>query len=344
MSWADVALGRVRSRVAREVVAEAEPGELARGPDVRRGDDRVRLVHATDGDVDRARPRRLTEGERRATGGAELAHGARRRAELRRRPGGEDEGGGGERRPGDERRARRAAADAAVAVAHVARRGAHPVADRAAEAAARDLRGWRRGAWLVHRLEGAHPVGARERPEALAGVEAGGALVVGLDLQVDDNRSRLGRDAERRAEETRADATSPRRGLDVELLEPCRPIGVLERPRERERRHAHGPALPDRYQDPPALGMTEQSLDGTRDLRLRGLHAVLAELGDQERRHRFELGLGGETHVYGAPGHRLLRCRLPAVGVNVYMVAVGRRTSDEKAPAVAIPPVPAFLP
>src|SRR5438046_4551076 len=139
---------------------------------------------------------------------------------------------GRERRPGDERRARRAAADAAVAVAHVARRGAHPVADRAAEAAARALRGGRRGARLVHRLEGAHPVCARERPEALAGVEAGGALVVGLDLQVDDNRSRLGRDAERRAEETRADATSPRRGLDVELLELCRPIGVLERPRD----------------------------------------------------------------------------------------------------------------
>src|SRR5207249_12067796 len=196
----------------------------------------------------------------------------------RRRPGGEDEGGGGERRPGDERRARRAAADAAVAVAHVARRGAHPVADRAAEAAARDLRGWRRGPRLLHRLEGAHPVCARERPEALAGVEAGGALVVGLDLQVDDSRSRLRRDAERRAEETRADATSPRRGLDVELLEPCRPVGALERPRERERRHTHGPVPLERYQDPAALGTTEHALDASRDLRLRALHAEHAAL------------------------------------------------------------------
>src|SRR6266404_5175940 len=74
----DVALGRVLSRVAREVVAEAEPGELARGPDVRRGDDRIRAVHAADGDVDRAPPRGFAEGERRAAGGAELAHGARR--------------------------------------------------------------------------------------------------------------------------------------------------------------------------------------------------------------------------------------------------------------------------
>src|SRR5437879_12278202 len=62
----DVALGRVLSRVAREVVAEAEPGELARGPDVRRGDDRIRAVHAADGDVDRARPRGFAGGGRRA--------------------------------------------------------------------------------------------------------------------------------------------------------------------------------------------------------------------------------------------------------------------------------------
>src|SRR5439155_2402932 len=81
----DVALAGILSRVAREVVAEAEPGELARGPDVRRGHDRVRVVHAPDGDVDRARPRRLAEGERRTAGGAELAHRARRRAQLRRR-------------------------------------------------------------------------------------------------------------------------------------------------------------------------------------------------------------------------------------------------------------------
>src|SRR5207244_2767529 len=72
----DVALGRVLSRVAREVVAEAEPGELARGPDVRRGDDRVRAVHAADGDVDRARPRGFAEGERRAAGGAQVTNGA----------------------------------------------------------------------------------------------------------------------------------------------------------------------------------------------------------------------------------------------------------------------------
>jgi len=40
---------------------------------VRRGDHRVWMVHAADGDVDRARPRRLAEGERRAAGGAQLA-------------------------------------------------------------------------------------------------------------------------------------------------------------------------------------------------------------------------------------------------------------------------------
>src|SRR5439155_20130250 len=64
------------------------------------------------------------------------------------------------------------------------------------------------------------------------------------------------------------------------------------------------PALPGGDQDPAALGMPEQRLDGARDLRLRGLHAVLAELSDQERRHRFELGLGGKTNVYGDPRHR----------------------------------------
>src|SRR5207249_3465081 len=104
---AEVALGGVFAGVAREIIGEMEPPELARGPDVGGRDGQVRPIHAPGRDVDRVRPCRLAEGQRRTAGGAQLPHRTRRRAELRRHPGGENEGGGGERRPGDEWRARR---------------------------------------------------------------------------------------------------------------------------------------------------------------------------------------------------------------------------------------------
>jgi hypothetical protein len=169
-----------------------------------------------------------------------------------------------------------------------------------------DFRGSCRGRRPLHPLEGAHPVCTRERAKALAGVESSGALVVRLDLQVDGNRASLGRDAERSTEQAGTDATSPGRGLDIELLEPRRPIGVLEWACERECRYTHGPSRRYRDQDPTALAMTEHPLDRAGDLHLRGLHVVLAELCHEERRHRFELGLGGRTDLDCALGHGTL--------------------------------------
>src|SRR5262249_58362867 len=118
----------------------------------------IRTSHGTDRHGARLRPGTLPEGEGGTTGGAQLAHRARRRPELRRHAGGEDEGGAGERRPGDERRARRAAADAAVTMNDVVWRGSDPGADGAAEAAAHDLppRYRTRGG---KRLPGADPPG-----------------------------------------------------------------------------------------------------------------------------------------------------------------------------------------
>src|SRR5439155_322414 len=104
-------------------------------------------------------------------------------------------------------------------------------------------------------------------------------------------------------QQARAEAAPARRGLDVQLLEPSGSAGVLERPHERQRGHADGSSPLDRDQDPPPLGMTKDPMDGAGEFRLRGRHVVLAELRDEERRHRFELGLGGETHVYGAFRH-----------------------------------------
>lgn len=43
-----------------------------------------------------------------------------------------------------------------------------------------------------------------------------------------------------------------------------------------------------------------------RDLRLRGLHVVLAELRDNEGRHGFELGLSGQTDLDRTRRHEVL--------------------------------------
>src|SRR5262249_5127143 len=87
---------------------------------------------------------------------------------------------------------------------------------------------------------------------------------------------------------------------------PRRPTAVLQRPHERERRHADGPAVLDRDQDPPPLGMMEHSPQGAREPRFRRLHPVLAELRDEQRRDRRELALDRRTHLYRALGHGAL--------------------------------------
>src|SRR5204862_1369785 len=87
-----------------------------------------------------------------------------------------------------------------------------------------------------------------------------------------------------------------------------------------------------RDQDPPPFGMVEYPLDRAGELRLRGRHVVLAELGHEERRHRLELGLGGETHVYGVFRHESLDAGCRRLVSTLDQVVVPVETERRRAP------------
>src|SRR5262245_44655721 len=176
---------------------------LIGSPDVGGGNDRIGLVKTAHRDVDRVRLVVALKGERRAAGAAKAPYGLRSGAQLARHAGGEREGSGGNGCPRDEWRPTGASADGAMAMRDLERRRRDSVAQRAAEAAAAELRGHaldrRRRRRKLER-----PTRAIERRETVATVETGGARVVALDLEIDGHGAGRARRIERGAQQRRA--------------------------------------------------------------------------------------------------------------------------------------------
>src|SRR5712691_1443301 len=131
-------------RIARQMVGDLEPADLAFRPDVQQRLDRLGIVEGGDADIDVLRVGGRAPGQRRAAGAAEMPKGLGRRAVADRVAGGNGEGGERHGQPRNDRRPVRPLAHAAMAVERLDGGRGDAVAYPAAETAA--------GESLIHRF------------------------------------------------------------------------------------------------------------------------------------------------------------------------------------------------